>query len=197
MKENLCFGFLLIFMVVSLVGFTAAGESPSYIIHITGNESSITNGSDEMMEITIMDIDPNVSTTNGNQSYTIPVEALANLTTPADAAVVFSDAGNETVSLVKISQVSLSPDRKNLTIQVSLLQFYDGEGLKSFAENQTEIPSGIDNNLTPADLYIETSVILAENSVPTCPSGSFFCGMYSTCMSNADSSKCGITKNIQ
>lgn len=181
----------MIFMMISLVGTSNAVESPSYVIHIQGGESRITNISDGLLEIAVSDIALNATITDGNTSHSIPIEGLVNLSFPADAAVVYPGTGNKSISMIQISHISLSSDGKNLTLQVSPLRFYDGEGLKSYAENQTELFSSTYRNLTTTELYIETRVNIAENGAKTCPSGKYWCDASGTCLGMDESWECG------
>ncbi len=183
-------GVIIIFMMISLVGISNAVESPSYVIYMQGGESRITNGSDGMMEIAISDIAKNATITDGNTSKSIPIERLANITFPVDAAVVYPGTGNESISMIQISQMSLSSDGKDLTLEVSPLRFYDGEGLKSYAENQTELFSSTDGNLTTTEVYLETSVNPAENSKKDCPDGLSWCTASNSCI-NPYTDVCG------
>lgn len=184
-------GVIMIFMMISLVSISNAVESPLYVIHIQGGESRITNISDGLIEMTVSDIAVNATITDGNTSHSMPIEGLINLSVPADAAVVYPGTGNKSISMIQISQISLSSDGKNLTLQVSPLRFYDGEGLKSYAENQTELFSSPYRNLTTTELFIETRVNIAENRAKTCPNGEYWCDVSGTCLGMYESWDCG------
>lgn len=188
MNRITLFGIIVVIITVFLAGMSSAAEFPSTIITIQGGESTIMNGSDGKMEISVQDIIPEINITNGNMSYSTPVEELTNISCPAHAAVIFSDDQNEVTSLITISNLSLSSTNTILTLFASPLQYYDGEGLKSFTDTQTDL-SKIDRDYNITRLYIETSVELAENS-EQCPSGYFYCGMYGKCMSGSEMNLC-------
>ena len=170
--------FTCILLVCSLAGVSIAAESPSYIFSLQGGQSTITNASDGMM-ITVTAIDPNVTVSNGTVNKTTPVRYLAYLKSPFNAAVVFSGADSERTSMVAISNLSLSDDDTVLSLQVTPLKFYEGEGLKFYAEKKGELSTDSDENLNSTQIYLETSGSIPENT--ECPPGTFYCALYSTC----------------
>lgn len=141
-------------MMVSLAGICAAEQSPSYIAHIQGGQSIITNESSGMT-ITVQDVISNVTITTGNMSNLTTVDRITNLTYPLSAAVVFSGNDSETTSLVTISNLSLSEEKKGLTFQATPLKYYDGEELKSFAEKNVDLASTNVSTSNSVGIYIE------------------------------------------
>ncbi|MFH0966558.1 MAG: hypothetical protein V1862_02585 [Methanobacteriota archaeon] len=182
MNYSIRLGFIVSFLLIFLVGTCIAVESPSYIANIQGGESVITSGTDGMSVVTVKDVVPNISVTNGNTSSLITVEELVNITHPLNAAFVISGADNKSVSLVEISNLSLSDDDTLLTLQVKPLTFYDGEGLKSYVDKQTELPSGNDREMNRTQFFIEFSVAIAENGSQTCYGCSYYYAPLNTCV---------------
>lgn len=131
-------GFISILILISLTVLCTADQSPTYVAHIQGGESTITHVSNGMV-ITVKDIDPNVTITSGSQSNLTMIDHLTNITYPLHAAVVFSGNDNESTSMVTVSNLSLSDGNKVLTLQVNPLKYYDGEELKSFANESVDI----------------------------------------------------------
>lgn len=159
-------------LLVSLIGVCLADESTSYVLYIQGGESSLLNGSDGMIEITVKDVVPEINVTRTNTSNSLPIEELTNISYPMDAALIFSGADNESTSMVRIVNLSLSDENNVLTLQVNPLQYYDGEGLKSFASKQENLPTDIDGMFKTTQIYAESDVSLKENSDEcTCPDG--------------------------
>ncbi|MFH0968638.1 MAG: hypothetical protein V1862_13230 [Methanobacteriota archaeon] len=132
-----------------------AAESPAYLAYVQGGESSITNETDGMMMITVKDVIPYFYIVDDNTSVLHPVERLANITTPLNAAVTFSGADNESVSLVEVTNLSLSDENKTLIIQVHPLELYEGTVLKSFTDKMNRLTTDSIGKFTNTGIYLE------------------------------------------
>ena len=164
MNYYLTFGFICSLLLVSLAGVTMATESPGYTLYIQGGESSITNGTDGMMLITVKDVVPYFHITDGNRSLLLPIEGLTNITYPLNTAAVFSGADGDYISLVEVSNLSLSEENKSLILQVKPLEFYEGTVLKSFANEKNELPLGKTGKFSSFGIYIETTQLPPANA---------------------------------
>ncbi|MFH0966216.1 MAG: hypothetical protein V1862_00825 [Methanobacteriota archaeon] len=147
MNHFLSLGFISSLLLVSLAGICVADNAPGYLVYIQGGESSIMNGSDGAYVITVKDIVPYFHTTNGVINSLIPVERLNNPTSPLNAALVFSDKGNESTVMVRVTNISLSDGNKVLTLQADPLEYYDGELLKSLYDRSRSLEMLIGSTL--------------------------------------------------
>ena len=120
MNRFLSSGLIYVFILVSLAGFCIADESPRYILYVQGGESSIIHGSEGITDIIVKDIIPYAHFSDGKESLFIPDTLVQSITGPVNAAVVFSGAGDESVSLISISNLSLSHETKVLTMGPTL-----------------------------------------------------------------------------
>jgi hypothetical protein len=151
-------------LLVSLTGLYIADEPPGYLVYIQGGKSSITNGSDKMMMITVKDIIPFFHITEGKMSSLIPVEQLTSLTYPMSAALVFSGVDNETTFMVKVANLSLTDGNNVLTLQVEPLQYYEGDYLKSFDSAIQGLEMLIGSQYSRSAIYIEATSRAPDNT---------------------------------
>lgn len=140
----------LTILFLSLTAISTADTIPAEIAYVQGNHYEMSNGTDGMSELIITDIIPYFDITNGNSNKLIPVKNLSDIITPVNAALVLSDSGNETVSLVTVSNITLS-DNMDMVLQIKPLEFYDGEILKSFNLVRSDLPS----SGTGMSIYLE------------------------------------------
>lgn len=134
MKKTIVFGFVFLLLFGFFAGMCSAEQSPSLTAHIQGGESSITNGTEGAMVITVKDVDPNVNVTNGSESIEKPVDFLIDVAYPFAAALELSNGENDSVSMVNIEKITISDDNKTLTLQATPLQYYEGISLQEFAK---------------------------------------------------------------
>ena len=89
---------------------------------------------------------------------------LSKISTPINAALVLSDAGNETVALVKVSNLTLSDDANTIVLQVKPLDFYDGTPLEKFKSriNGEGLHTGENNG--DVGIYLELFGFPPENT---------------------------------
>lgn len=156
-------------MLVSFFGICTAAESPTdqpyQVVYIQGGESSITNVSGGMMDIKINDIVPFFHITQGAKESMIKIGTVTKaISFPMNAAVVFSDSANQTVSMVMVSNISLSDDDTVLTLRVTPLKFYEGDVLTPFLSKQQALSDSKDVTYKFTQIYAENKPI-AENVV--------------------------------
>ncbi|WP_146199639.1 hypothetical protein ACKUB1_12790 [Methanospirillum stamsii] len=164
MNRYLSSGFICLFILVLLAGVCTADESPRYVIYVQGGESSIIHGSEGITDIIVKDIIPYAHFSDGKKSLLIPDKLLRYITCPVNAAVVFSGAGGESVSLIGISNLSLSYENKDLTLRVNPLGFYEGEALKSFASEKNELDAINVEKFETTGFYLEIIETGPENN---------------------------------
>lgn len=178
MNNFLRYGLFCIFLLVFVSGVCIADEVPSHLIYLEGGTSTSTLDADGMSTITIQDVVPYAHVTYGEKSRLFPLQFLSKLPYPLSAAVVFSDTESESVSLVTISNLSLSDGNTNLTLQASPLKYYEGELLQDFAQN-TSVITGKEQMLVTG-LYIESkeNIPVNEDCPPGCWWSGYFCQDY-------------------
>jgi hypothetical protein len=156
-------------MALLTIGVSIADETPSYVAYIQGGETSITDGTDEIIELTVKDIVPNLYVSEKDYGILVPIDILNTLTYPVSAVLLFSSTEDESTSLVEILNLSLIGENKDFTIKVKPLEFYEGERLKSFHSESTGLNT---INLTTKSftgIYIELKGNSIENgSDPEC-----------------------------
>jgi hypothetical protein len=170
MNHHVSLGFICLLLSVFLLGVCCADETSEYVAYIQGGESSLINGSDGMVILTINDSIPYFHILNGEKEYLVPVELLSLYKYPLKAAAVFSGADGESVSLIEVSNLSLSDGNKVLTLEVKPLKFYEGEKLKILASENSELDSVMTGKNDQTGIYLETSMLAIENtdSLPCC-----------------------------
>ena len=161
MNYCLTFGFICSLLLVSLAGVCMAAESPSYEAYIQGGESSMVNGTDGIMVVTVKELVPYFNIANGKKSLLLPVERLTNITYPVNAAIVFSGADNESTFRVEVSNLSLSERNKALIVQVKPLEFYEGSLLNNFTSEKKNLSVGSINGI---GFYLEINEPAFVNS---------------------------------
>jgi len=155
MNRYLSSGFICSFILILLAGVCTADESPWHVLYIQGGESSIIHGSEGITDIIMKDIIPYAHFSDGKKSLLIPDTLVRYITSPVHAAVVFFGAGGESVSLIEISNLSLSHENKVLTLRVNPLEFYEGEALKSFVSEKNEFDAIEVDKFENTGLYLE------------------------------------------
>ncbi|MFH0966970.1 MAG: hypothetical protein V1862_04720 [Methanobacteriota archaeon] len=139
-----------------MVSVSFADEIPTATAYLQGGASSITDGTDQMVEITIKDIIPYAHITNGDKNTLVPLSIISNHTPNLNAAIVFSDDSNESFSFITISNMSLSNDDKDLILQVTPLKYYEGEALQPFFSQNQKMSPETGEKSTITRIYIES-----------------------------------------
>jgi len=179
-------GILCSLVLVLCTGFCSAAESPSAAIYTQGSESAITNGTNGMI-ITVKDVVPYFHITDGVESKLVPVESLTDISHPVQAVVKLFNAENETNSIIQVSNLSLSDENKVLTLDVTPLEFYDGEMLKPFVNGQTPLSNEKIGEYNRAGIYLEAVWEAPSNALNCVPcfccdfGGSGECGDICAC----------------
>ena len=169
MNRFLSVGFICSLLLVSLAGVCVADEAPSYLGYIQGGESSITNGSDGVTAIAVKDIVPYFNLADGEKNSLISVEFLTNLTYPMSAALILSDADNETIFMVQVVNMSMLDENNGIVFEVKPLLYYEGKHLKVFNEKRKALNSLFETQHARFAMYLEI-----DEKVPTnleCPEG--------------------------
>lgn len=138
MNRSLITGGICVFLMVSLTGICIAEESSGYIMYIQGGEPSITKEPDGMM-ITLQDVVPYMSLGFETTKRLFPTSEVSYFHFPINAALIFSGTDGESVSLVQVTNLSFSNETKVLSMQVTPLEFYEGEMLKAYANDTVPI----------------------------------------------------------
>lgn len=133
-------------------------------MYIQGGESSFSSSPDGTISITVRDIIPYINVNDDNRSTLMPVTILSNLSSPKEAAFVFSEAGNESVSMVKISNLSLSADNTILTLQVTPEKYSEGTVFKSFAEKNVDLDTITGEKFNASGIYLALTAKCPVNS---------------------------------
>jgi hypothetical protein len=161
--------------MILFTGICMADEAPSSVVYVQGGESTFTNGSDGMYVLTVQDVIPYIHVTDGVRSHLEPVQLLPVFTYPINAALVLPDADGESVSLLMISNATILKDKKELTLKISPLQYYDGQMLKSFVNESKGIDTLMDGKHNQTAIYLEMNQKPLVNGCGyPCPFGCFW-----------------------
>lgn len=130
-------------------------KSSGYTAYVQGGESSVADWVNKKPVIKVQDIAPYFLIPDGEEIIQVPIDLLSLYPYPLNAAVVFSGGDAGSVSLVEVSNLSLSEGNKTLTLQATPLEFYDGEVLQSFASEKNELPVNKAGTFNRFCIYIE------------------------------------------
>jgi len=187
--------------LLSLAGFCVADEAPGYTLYIQGGESSITEDTDGMITIKIQGIVPYFHLEFEKEKQLLPIGDISRYSLPVNAAIVSYGSDGDTTSLVQISNLSLSDENRVLTIQMKLLEFYDGDVLKDYAKDSKNLDITENEPNFEIGIIIEGASVTPENALPciecyldcvkfgynpcvTCKGCTCNCRPYSTCPGN-------------
>lgn len=150
-------------VLVSLAGIGSAAESFSSLAFLQAGESTITNGTDDMMVITVHAVDPQMNVTRNGNITQVPPQFLQYTNRPSNAVLVFPHEEMTSVSIVSIANLSFSDDNTTLTLQVQPLDYYDGGILSSYAEGQMNLHQFPQKTSNETRLYVEIKKYPPEN----------------------------------
>jgi len=157
-------GFFCVLILITLSDICGVSETPFTISYIQGGDSVITDGTDGMMEITVNNGVPNYYFTKEDHNVLLPINGFTKFPCPFYAAIIFSGNDNITISLIKVSNLSLSDDNKILTMAVTPLIYNDeGEGFSSFADKDVELSVRSSEGSKLTQIYVETRLNQSEN----------------------------------
>ena len=162
MKYLTSLGILGLVLIVVLGGFSSADESPAILAYIQGGASSVTEDQNGSMLLTIPDLVPYYHLSLMEKSLLMPIEALALQFVPVNAALVFNSPEGESVSLVEISDISVSDMNNTLKLQVKNLESYEGKALSGFTCSGTTLTEQTANS-TGTGIYLEIPGSTPEN----------------------------------
>jgi hypothetical protein len=151
-------------LFICLAGVITADPVPAEVAYIQAGHSVMNNGTDGMSELTVTGIVPYFNVANGDRNRLIPLKNLSKISTPINAALVLSDAGNETVTLISISNLTLSDDANTIVLQVKPLDFYDGTSLEKFKSRTSGEGLHAGENNGDIGIYLELFGFPPENA---------------------------------
>lgn len=165
MNRGLMIGIICAFLMVSLPGICFADKSPGqYITYIQGGESSVTKEAEGMM-MTIQDVIPYMNVGFNAEQQLIPTSEVSYFHDPINAALMFSGDDGESVSFVQISHISFSNETKALSMQITPLEYYDGEMLTAYAKDAIAIENINTTMQKTIGVYIEVASHTPENYI--------------------------------
>lgn len=167
-----CFNIMKLFtiiLLVFLVGFCNADETPMFLAEVQGGLGTIVSEEDGRFAVTIENYDRYFNTTDGNSTFSMPVEHLSTVLWPSYAAITFADENGESVSLVTVENLSLSEEENTLKLQVTPVSFYEGELLTAFAEDIDGLDSIQNQSFESTKVYFEITRQIPENEQLCCP----------------------------
>jgi hypothetical protein len=152
-------------LFICLAGVITADTVPAEVAYVQGGHSVMNNGMDGMSELTVTGIVPYFNVANDDLYRLIPLKNLSKISTPISAALVLSDAGNETVALVSISNLTLSDDTNTIVLQIKPLDFYEGTSLEKFKSRINDEGLHTGENNGDVGIYLELFGFPPENVV--------------------------------
>ena len=165
MNQHLPVGFIILTLLIFLIGFCIADESPSIITYIQGGESIIANGTDGMMFLTVHDIIPYFHMADRERSSLIPVDLLTYMAYPTNAAIFLSGVDDESVSLIEVSNLSFSKDNTHLILHVRPIEFYEGEALKPYIDEELVHAIEMTGKSDTTAIYLEIIKTTPDNYI--------------------------------
>jgi len=166
-------GVTCLFLLFSLAGFCFAEEAPEHSLYIQGGEYNITEDADGVILIAIQDVVPYFFTEFEKAKQLLPVSQIPLYSLPINAALVFSGTDGDSISLVQISNLTLSDENKVLTVQIKPLEFYEGEMLKAYVKDAIDIGTLSNGKFIQVGVIIETNLIQPDNYFNPCPEGNY------------------------
>jgi len=166
MNKRMITGVSCLILLLSLAGFCIADEAPGYTLYIQGGEFSIIKDADGVILMTIQEVIPYVLLDLEKAKELLPVSDASIFSLPLNAALIFSGTDGNSVSLVQISNLTLSDENNTLTLQIKPLEFYEGEMLKAYATDAIDI-ANLDKEMKKTiGIYLEGSLPTRENWDP-------------------------------
>lgn len=155
MKSFPLCGCLCLFLLVSLTGASLADSPSGFTIYVQGGESAIISDLNGTSVITIKDVVPYCYINQENTGELIPIQNFSYFSYPLQAALVISGEEKEHISMISVENLSLSDEKKILTLKVRPLEFYEGSGLNVFANNSPEPIMNTGEKVKNTGLYLE------------------------------------------
>ena len=165
MNHHISVGFILLTLLIFSIGFCIADEPSPIITNIQGGESIIANGTDGTMMITIHDIIPYFYMADGRISSLVPVDLLTYMAYPTNAAITLSSADDESVSMIEVSNLSFSKEDSQLTLHVRPIEFYEGEALKPYIDEELVRAIELTSKSDSTTIYLEIIKATPDNFI--------------------------------
>ena len=199
MNHYILLGIICSFLLFLNTGAVLADEVTTYIGTIQGGEVSIMNESDGMMLITVRDVIPYFYFADGGKGSFIPINQLATISPPLNAALLFSRKDTISTSMVTVTNLSLSDENTILKLQVNSLKYYDGEKLNGFANSAKDLAENVNSEINNVVMYFEYAY-RQENigclcGLP-CPPYYNFCCIPDYCDTHRDLHECCCAYNL-
>jgi hypothetical protein len=149
-------GMLLALLIICLgIGSCTAEENTDYITYVQGGVSSLAEGTNGTMVLTIADVIPYYDMEVVNRTFLMPLTTDSEYQLPLNAALVLNGADGEAVYLVKIKTWSFDSDKKALTLDVEPVEFYEGVTLKKFTDVKWDLSADKVGKELSTGLYLE------------------------------------------
>ena len=119
MNQDMTRGMLLALLIICMgVGSCTAEETTDYISYVQGGVSSLAEGTNGTMVLTIADVIPYYDLQVSNRTILTPLTNNSAYQLPLNAVLVLNEADGETTYLVKIKTWSFDGDNKSLALDV-------------------------------------------------------------------------------
>jgi hypothetical protein len=149
-------GMLLVLLIICLgIGSCTAEENTDYITYVQGGVSSLAEGTNGTMVLTIADVIPYYNLEVVNRNFLMPLTTDSIYQLPLNAALVLNGADGEAVYLVKIKTWSFDSDKTVLALDVEPVEFYEGAVLKKFTDVKQDLSADKVGKELSTGLYLE------------------------------------------
>lgn len=143
-------------LAISLgIGACTAEDNTEYLVYLQGGVSSLANGTNGTMVLTIADAIPYYGMNVVNRTILMPMDATSPYVLPLNAALVLNGPDGESVYLVEITTWSFDNDKNILTFDITPLEFYEGKELTKFTDVKQDLgPDTVGKELSTG-VYLE------------------------------------------
>jgi len=156
MKLKACVRIVCVIMTLLLFPEVCmADEALGHQVYLQGSDSSVAEGEDGMIILTIENMVPYGVYLLDN-SFIMPIGTIiTDINGSLNAAVIQSGPGGETVSIVQVSNPHYSADSRVLTLEVQPLEFYEGTVLTNFMEEKQDFSTDMNGTILMTGVYLE------------------------------------------
>jgi len=149
-------GMLLALLIICLgIVSCTAEENTDFITYFQGGVSSLAEGTNGTMVLTIADVIPYYDMEVANRTILMPLTTDSAYQLPLNAALALNGADGEAVYLVKIKTWSFDSEKKALSLDVEPVEFYEGSVLKKFTTVKQELSVEKVGKELSTGLYLE------------------------------------------
>jgi hypothetical protein len=149
------------------IGACSAEKAPGHLMYIQGGSSTLSDGTNGTMILTMKDVIPYTVIEVANRTLLIPMEEMSQITLPLNSALVLNGEEGESVYLIKTESWSFDAEKMNLTLEIKPLEFYEGEGLKKFTEAKKNLSTEKVRKEQSTGMYFEIDATTPQNDA-TC-----------------------------